>query len=162
MISWIFSTLLVPLFPALEDPRQSYATQMAELSARLERSKQATVQKEDAPSEPRLSSTPMPQVTGRVFERRMSTEVSELEDVSVDVLSALSLTGIVQSDGRRFAIVSDGQADHVVAAGSYLLGAARVAQVNPDSLLLVLQAGANVGKQVELHLRGGQAEGMTP
>ncbi|WP_370262837.1 hypothetical protein [Limnobacter sp.] len=161
MIEWLVSMFLVPLFPALESPQAVHGATLAQLMDRLEQSDLPTTALE-RPADSPVKQVKLPAVSGRALERRSEALASVGGESATDAIAGLSLTGVVESAGRRFAIVTHGPDDHVVAEGSHVLGVAKVIQVKEDSLTLKTHTGPEAGKTIQLHLRGTQTEGAQP
>ncbi|HEX4918304.1 MAG TPA: hypothetical protein VFV43_10435 [Limnobacter sp.] len=162
MIDWLLSVLIGAWVPGLEDPSIAYRSEMNTLVNRLQKSSTLVETPASDPSDSSSDFRAQPNVTGRLFERRSLSELTTQVGLSADVISALSLTGLVQSGKERFAIVNDGEADHVVAAGSYLLRGARVLSVNQGSVLLSVEVNEGESKVVELRLESSPEEETKP
>lgn len=152
MIDWLLMMVLGPWVPGMEDPATVYKPEMVALTARIERS--MALQNEPPAAIDYRPPTPIshPVITGRLFEFRELIAPADQTQMSADAIGALSLSGILQSGRDRVAIVSDGENDHVVAAGSHLFQSARVLRVNQDSVVLSIDAKEGKGKLVELRL----------
>ncbi|MFN7507192.1 MAG: hypothetical protein ACK5Q1_16715, partial [Limnobacter sp.] len=96
----------------------------------------------------------LPLITGRLFQWA-SAEGSEAASLSAAIDSAaetLRLTGLIESAGQRVAILNDGQKDHVVGVGSYVLGAYKVTSFGPGRVVLSPINSVAGGKRLELNL----------
>lgn len=165
MIDALFSLLLVPFIPALEDPSVTHAATLNALEQRLNQSRNTPLANPDAEtvSSSLLVDTPerLPLITGRVFEWSSSAVASEQAQVDEigRTVEALRLTGVIESSGQRVAILNDGHTDHVVGVGSYVLNAYRVSSLDSGNVVLMPVAGWAKGKRLELKLMPGSTPG---
>lgn len=167
MIETLFSLLLVPLMPALGDPFVNHAAALAAVERTLQqgRNVQSAAPNVDAVASelPLLTDTPesLPLITGRLFawSNVQRSEEQALGDELGITTEALRLTGLIESSGQRVAILNDGQRDHVVGVGSYVLNAYRVNALNSDHVVLLPVDGWTKGKRLELKLMPGATPG---
>ena len=162
MISLLFSLLLVPLMPELANPADQHSDDLSLLAHRIRQSQEilpsppvdlAQVQVESARD--------LPVITGRVFDwsatqRNAKGEVATANDLPVDTLR---LTGMIESAGQRVAILNDGEQDHVVAVGSYVLNTYKVISFGVNRVVLMPLDGLAGGKPLELNLMPGTLPG---
>lgn len=163
MIELIFSLLLVPILPELADPVESHSMALRELDRRLSRGGPNSIGvAENAAAGPSanvlVSDSPsLPVITGWLFEWSNINSIVSLGEVAVSGLSAVSLrlTGLIEISGQRVAILNDGEKDHVVGIGSYVLNTHRVETLGRRHVVLMplnVEAG---GARLELNLMPG-------
>jgi hypothetical protein len=160
MIDYLFSLLLVPIFPQLADPVLTHAVAMKELEDRLLWGRNPPpVKSGSIPSinlSEELNSNPanLPPISGRLLEWSSSQVAEEQNRQFVIGLSAglLRLTGMIEASGQRAAILNDGQQDHVVGVGSYVLNAYRVASIGKEQIVLMAVDPRLGNKRLELNL----------
>lgn len=161
MIEFIFSALLVPLMPALADPAVSHDPALKDLRARLDQSQSAQpalVPVELLPSKPQPSTKlSLPAISGRLFDwTRNSADATGQPSMAVGASAqSLRLTGLIETSGQYVGILNDGEKDHVVGVGSYVMDAYRVVSLGKRRMVLMpldKQAGA---APVELGLLPG-------
>lgn len=162
MMDLLFSILLVPFFPELENPEKNYAAAVATLEQRINAGQRSTEQfaesgqehVESTPNSQRLGVTQLPPITGRLFQWSSSSWKDQINRHAVVDLSAesLRLTGLIESAGQRVAILNDGQLDHVVGVGSYVLGAYQVTSFGPGRVVLSRIDSRAGEKRLELNL----------
>lgn len=166
MIEFLFSALLVPLFPDLESPATRHAQNLSELQRRLNEDRNRVVAQGLTPDEAAAEASlalgtdvaDLPKITGRVFawsaaQARLANESSE----GGGGLSAesLRLTGVIESSGQRVAILNDGQVDHVVGLGSYVMDSHKVIALTQRQVVLSPIDSKARGKNLELNLTPG-------
>lgn len=162
MMDFLFAILLVPFFPELDDPKDKHAAAMAELGQRLNAGqKQAGVVSGPVDSSAlqhartlSVRAADLPPITGRLFQWSTAQWGDEADRRAAVDLSAdsLRLTGLIESAGQRVAILSDGQADHVVGVGSYVLGLYKVTSFGPGQVVLSRIDSRAGEKRLELNL----------
>lgn len=161
MIEFIFSALLVPFLPALADPVVSHEQALKALQARLNQAqiaKPAAVAAELSPSASQLTTAPsLPVISGRLFAWSKSAADTELPSSVTTAVSAqsLRLKGLIETSGQYVGILNDGEKDHVVGVGSYVMDAYRVVSLGKRRMVLMpldRQAG---GAPLELGLLPG-------
>jgi hypothetical protein len=157
MMDFLFAILLVPFFPELGDPKEKHAMAMAELVQRLNTGqKQAVVAPEfiEQPSSLSVRVEDLPPITGRLFQWASIEGGDGLGQGDAIDLSAesLRLTGLIETAGQRVAILNDGEKDHVVGVGSYVLGAYKVTSFGPGRVVLSPIHARAGGKRLELNL----------
>lgn len=162
MMNFIFSILLVPLFPQLGDPQENHAAATTELQQRLNvGQKQAGGFSE--PLDTRVlqpvntlgvRKVDLPPITGRLFQWSTTQWGDEANRRATVELSAgsLRLTGLIESAGQRVAILNDGQVDHVVGIGSYVLGLYKVTSFGTGKVVLSRIDSRAGEKRLELNL----------
>lgn len=174
MISFLFSMILVPWLPELDDPKKTHATAIATIESRLSDNfgdpfvnppgqaplNPATTVTAPVPNILVSSVETLPSITGRLFEWS-NREVGEPDPfATVDLAAkALRLTGLIDSAGQKVAILSDGEEDHVVGLGSYVLGAYKVAAFGPGRVVLVRIDSREGEKRLELNLMREETSG---
>ncbi|MCR2745943.1 hypothetical protein [Limnobacter parvus] len=167
MIEYLFSMLLVPLLPALENPDIGHAESLMALEQRLNQGRNSSVRVSEAkaPGDDELTlasnTESLPAITGRLFEWSSNLLVSEqarIDDLGRAV-GSMRLTGIIESSGQRVAILNDGQRDYVVGVGSYVLNAYRVNSLGAGNVVLLPVDGRARGKPLELKLMPGVTPG---
>lgn len=165
MIDVLFSLLLVPLIPALEDPSVTHAATLSNLEQRLNQSRNTPAANLDvvAANSSLMIDKPeeLPLITGRVFEWSSSAvtkQKAQIDEIGQTV-EALRLTGVIESSGQRVAILNDGHSDHVVGVGSYVLNAYRVSSLDSGNVVLLPVDGWTKGKRLELKLMPGSTPG---
>ncbi|VWX34428.1 conserved hypothetical protein [Limnobacter sp. 130] len=162
MMDFLFSILLVPFFPELDDPRRNHAGAITELEQRLSAGQKQAVG-EAEPSQDHLKSkgstlsiesAELPPITGRLFQWSSSQWGDEANRRAAIDLSAesLRLTGLIESAGHQVAILNDGQMDHVVGVGSYVLGLYKVTSFGPGRVVLSRIDARAGDKRLELNL----------
>ena len=161
MIELLVSSLL-PFMQFLEDPESRYQESTQRIESRLQ-SIDATNSDELPPLPVRvLSDKKIPPVSGRLVESSASLkgqDASENQNLVSEQL--LRLTGVIESDGQRVGIVSNGQQDVVVGVGSYLFGTFKVIQVGSSELVMSrLTQGRKPAGPVTLKLNGENAAGV--
>lgn len=167
MIEFLFSLLLVPLVPALQNPDIGHAESLGALEQRLNQGRNAslTVSEANVPDSEKSilasSSEYLPPITGRLFEWSSNVLASEQarQDELGRTVESMRLTGVIESSGQRVAILNDGQRDHVVGVGSYVLNAYRVNSLSAGNVVLLPVDGRTRGKPLELKLMPGAAPG---
>ncbi|WP_334119130.1 hypothetical protein [Limnobacter sp.] len=167
MIEFLFSLLLVPVLPELEDPAERHAVALKGLEQRLNQGRQgaggAVGRLVAAPQPEALSpdSSRLPAITGRLFEWSSVNSLAEQGQVAAYGLSAesLQLTGLIESSGQRVAILNDGEKDHVVGLGSYVLGTYQVVAFGRGQVVLMPLDTKTGGKRLELNLIPGVSSG---
>lgn len=167
MIEFLFSLLLVPLVPALENPGIGHAKSLEAMEQRLNQGKNAylTVPEVTVPDAEKsnLAINPelLPPITGRLFEWSNNVVVSEPTNQGAQdrPVESMRLTGILESSGQRVAILNDGQRDYVVGVGSYVLDAYRVNSLSAGKVVLLPLDERAKGKPLELNLMPGAAPG---
>lgn len=160
MIEFLFSLLLVPMLPELADPAESHAVALRELGQRLNQGQQsfegvgrglvAKAQPDSLIPDP----SRLPLITGRLFEWSSMNSKAEQDQRAAYGLSAesLQLTGLIESSGQRVAILNDGEKDHVVGVGSYVLGSYKVVALGLGQAVLMPLDAKTGGKRLELNL----------
>lgn len=173
MMEFLFSLLLVPILPELADPEESHSTALRELDRRLSRGGPGSMElAEGAVADPGLNAsataamlnTPplsLPAITGGLFEWSNIRSVSNLGDQTAGGSAPVSLrlTGLIETSGQRVAIINDGDKDHVVGVGSYVLNTHRVEALGRRHAVLMplnVEAGA---ARLELNLMSGDMPG---
>lgn len=143
MIEFIFSALLVPLLPSLADPAATHSQALKELQTRLNQAQLAppiTTAAESSPGELKLTTAAaLPAISGRLFDwSKSSADLAVQQSIAVAV-SAQSwrLTGLIETSGQYVGILNDGEKDHVVGVGSYLMDAYRVASLGNGRMILM-------------------------
>ncbi len=161
MIELLVSSLL-PFMQFLENPEIRYEETAQQIEGRL-RSIDATSGDELPPLPPvALSDKKIPPVSGRLLQQTASPKDSGVSD-NQNLVSEqlLRLTGVIESDGQRVGIVSNGQQDVVVGVGSYLFGTFKVIQVGSSELVMSrLTQGRKPAGPVTLKLNGESAAGV--
>lgn len=153
MISALFSLLLVPVMPHLEDPVLNHGTRLAELQQRLKTDEATQPPVQVLNKELALPAAELPLITGRIFDWSNKGKAEQQQEVLLDnAVEALRLTGIIESSGQRVAILNDGQRDHVVGQGSYVLNAYQVASLDGATVVLVPISRQVGRKKLELNL----------
>jgi hypothetical protein len=160
MINSIFALLLVPLFPGLADPDSAHGPALQALESKLAQGRsglQAAGQDVGniAPGKELLLNPPaLPLITGRIFGWSSKTGSDQFQPEADFTLVAesLRLTGMIESSGQRVAIVNDGQKDHVLALGSYLMNTYQVTSVGPGKLVLLPVSAMAGAKKIELNM----------
>ena len=167
MIEYLFTFLLVPLIPSLADPAANHAATLTTLEQRMNQGLQASSTVVDASlvmSEPVKLNTKvaeLPPITGRMFgwsaPKSMGDQVesAELEKF----VGSLRFAGEIESSGKRVAILNDGEQDHVVGVGSYVLGVYKVTSLGRGKVVLTPVDGWTGGKRLELNLMSGTERG---
>lgn len=161
MIELLVSSLL-PFMQFLEDPKLRYGETAQRIESRL-RSIEATNGDEQPPLPLLvLSDKKIPPVSGRLLESSASLKEPEaMENQGRVSEQLLRLTGVIESDGQRVGIVSNGQQDMVVGVGSYLFGAFKVIEVGRSNLVMSrLEQGKKPSGPVTLKLNGESAAGV--
>ena len=162
MISLLFSLLLVPLLPELANPADQHSDDLSLLAQRIRQSQEILPQAPGVVAQTEIASVrDLPVITGRLFEwsatqRNAKGEVPAADDLPVETLR---LTGMIESAGQRVAILNDGQQDHVVAVGSYVLNAYKVISFGANRVVLMPLDGLAGGKPLELNLMPGNVPG---
>lgn len=160
MMDFLFGILLVPFFPQLDDPQENYAATMDRLEQRLnagqwqvgsvaEPKDSGDVQLDSALS---VRAMDLPPITGRLFQwsgTQSGHEANRQAAVNLS-LQSLRLTGLIESAGQQVAILNDGQVDHVVGVGSYVLDTYRVTSFGPGQVVLSPLDPRAGGKRLEL------------
>lgn len=163
MMDYLFSLLLVPLMPSLANPEVTHSEALTTLEQRLEQGRQATLNQSTeamVPAEPARLNTEkdaLPVITGRVFEwsSRESADVQTQNAALGRFAESLRFTGEIESSGQRVAILNDGEQDHVVAVGSYVLNSYQVTALGQGTVVLMPLDGWSGGKRLELKLMPG-------
>ena len=161
MIEFIFSALLVPLLPALADPAVSHDRTLSELQSRLNQARQAqpaAVAADLSADDPQtLSDPPLPVISGRLFAWSKSiTETGQPTTVTAAVSAqSLRLTGLIETSGQYVGILNDGEKDHVVGVGSYVMNAYRVVSLGKRRMVLMPLDRQTGGMPLELDLLPG-------
>lgn len=162
MISLLFSLLLVPLLPELANPTDQHSDDLSLLAQRIRQSQEMLpVPPIDLVQVQVENERDLPLITGRLFDwsvtqRNAKGEVLTANDPHVD---RLRLTGMIESAGQRVAILNDGQKDHVVAVGSYVLNTYKVISFGANRVVLMPLDGLAGGKPLELNLMPGNVPG---
>lgn len=163
MIDYLFTLLLVPVLPELASPNLNHATALSALEQRLNQSQQVvpTVLEAAEVSEVQQPAPSLPKISGRLFSWSSTDANDEKARKDAVVLSAeaLTLTGMIESSGQRVAILSDGEKDHVVGVGSYVLDAYKVVSFGPGQVVLMPLDGQAGGKPLQLNLMPGVLPG---
>jgi hypothetical protein len=162
MISTLFSLLLVPLLPELANPADQHSADLNLLAQRIRQSQEILPRTPEdlAPAQPDNTRS-VPVITGRLFDwsasqRNAQGAVSLAQDLPVETLR---LTGMIESAGQRVAILHDGEKDHVVAIGSYVLNTYKVISFGANRVVLMPLDGLAGGKPLELNLMPGTLPG---
>lgn len=160
MMEFIFSMLLVPLLPELGDPHINHASAITALEGRLseKRSDKLTKKPVEGAVTPAhsliASAEALPAISGRLFQWsdvEKGGNPNGLE--AVDLLAeSLRLTGLIESAGQKVAILNDGQDDHVVGVGSFVLGTYKVASFGPGRVVLFRIDSRSGERRLELNL----------
>ena len=143
MIEFIFSALLVPLLPALADPAVSHDLALKGLQARLNQAQLAqpgAVAAELLPSEPQPNTRlALPAISGRLFDwSKTSADATGQPSLAVGASAqSLRLTGLIETSGQYVGILNDGEKDHVVGVGSYVMDAYRVVSLGKRRMVLM-------------------------
>jgi len=143
MIEFIFSALLVPLLPALADPAVSHDRALKALQARLNQAQlaqPAPVVAELSPSAPQLTVAPsLPVISGRLFAWSKGAADEGQQSPAAPAVSAqsLRLTGLIETSGQYVGILNDGEKDHVVGVGSYVMDTYRVVSLGKRRMVLM-------------------------
>ncbi|MEQ9108434.1 MAG: hypothetical protein RLO04_13295 [Limnobacter sp.] len=164
MMEFIFSLLLVPIIPELADPMESHSMAMNELNRRLSRGGPGSIEFANAPAVvdavPVISgseSSSLPVITGGLFGwsdiKPMLRQGDEATNGSVS--ASLRLTGLIETSGQRIAILNDGEKDHVVGIGSYVLNTHRVEALGRRHIVLMPLDVETGGERLELNLMPG-------
>ncbi|BET27287.1 Tfp pilus assembly protein PilP [Limnobacter thiooxidans] len=162
MISFLFSLLLVPLLPELANPADQHSDDLNLLAQRIRQSQEILPQTPMDLTQAQVESArDLPLITGRLFDwsatqRNAKGEVPAANDLPVETLR---LTGMIESAGQRVAILNDGQKDHVVAVGSYVLNTYKVISFGVNRVVLMPLDGLAGGKPLELNLMPGTLPG---
>jgi hypothetical protein len=167
MIELLFSLLLVPILPELADPAENHSSALRELDRRLSRGGPNSIAFTEGsavspnPDVLALDSPSLPVITGGLFEWSNINPITSQGEVAVNGLSAVSLrlTGLIEISGQRVAILNDGEKDHVVGIGSYVLNTHRVETLGRRHVVLMplnVEAG---GTRLELNLMPGDLPG---
>lgn len=143
MIEFIFSTLLVPLLPALANPAVSHDQALKELQSRLgqvQHAQPVSMESKLSSAEPQLKpSLALPVISGRLFDWSNSSK-NESGQSSIEIgvsAQSLRLTGVIETSGQYVGILNDGEKDHVVGVGSYVMDAFRVVSLGKRRLVLM-------------------------
>jgi hypothetical protein len=162
MISFLFSLMLVPLLPELANPADQHSDDLSLLAHRIRQSQEILPSRPvGLAQEPVESARDLPVITGRLFDwsetqRDAKGKVQTANDLPVETLR---LTGMIESAGQRVAILHDGQQDHVVAVGSYVLNTYKVISFGANRVVLMPLDGLAGGKPLELNLMPGSVPG---
>lgn len=159
MIHYLFSLLLVPFLPMLEDPVLRHDEALKVVEQRLhpkDRAEQGLLAQAvlAAPEEQKS----LPPITGRLFEwSTLAAQAKVDQTASPGGISAdaLRLTALIESGGQRVAILNDGQKDHVIGVGSYVLDTYRVVSFGSNQVVLAPIDGQSGGKPLQLNLMPG-------
>lgn len=162
MMDYLFSMLLVPFFPSLDDPRTNHASTIAVIQQRLSAGQEPEKRdlnpgRDNSGSEfSALSkgSTELPPITGRLFQWSSTQSGDESRRLAAldSLAESLRLTGLIESSGQQVAILSDGKVDHVVGLGSYVLGVYKVTSFGPGRIVLSGIGTSARTKSLELNL----------
>lgn len=145
MIELLFSLLLVPLLPELADPAESHSAALRELDRRLSRGGPNSIAFTEgsavspSPDVLALDAPSLPVITGGLFEWSNISSITSQGDVtsSLSSVASLRLTGLIEISGQRVAILNDGEKDHVVGIGSYVLNTHRVKTLGRRHVVLM-------------------------
>lgn len=160
MMAYLFSLLLVPMFPELESPNLVHGSALLNIRQQL-RPDSGLIAPPGPVAEVRsadetlsLASAKLPTITGRIFGWSSSQAVQEamqLAAISRSV-SALRYTGMIESAGQKAGILSNGQEEYVVGVGSYLLDHYKVVFMNKAKIVLMPLDQRTGGQSLELNL----------
>jgi hypothetical protein len=162
MISFLFSLLLVPFLPELANPADQHSDDLSLLAQRIRQSQEILpAPPMDLVQDQVENERDLPVITGRLFDwsetqRNAKGGVQTANDLPVETLR---LTGMIESAGQRVAILNDGQQDHVVAVGSYVLNTYKVISFGANRVVLMPLDGLAGGKPLELNLMPGTLPG---
>ncbi|MBU0784782.1 MAG: hypothetical protein KJ798_05370 [Gammaproteobacteria bacterium] len=169
MIEFLFSLLLVPMLPELADPAESHSTALKELDRRLSRGGPGSMEfTEGSVIDPLPGVSPtlnmlnpgsssLPVITGGLFEWSSITPMSGqgYETAGGSSAASLRLTGLIETSGQRIAILNDGEKDHVVGVGSYVLNTHKVVTLGRRHAVLIPLDVETGGARLELNLIPG-------
>lgn len=158
MIGLIIGVIAANYYPALDEPNLVNQQRMTEIVNLI---READVQIEEIqqqglvpPSETdpleiveRPPGPPLPFISGRLFEDDALVELraqaeqqvkSRVDTLPVEPdIGLLNLVGVIDTGAGRIGLISDGETEHVVSTGSYLLGTLRVVEVARNKVVVV-------------------------
>lgn len=160
MIEFLFSVLLIPVLPELADPSDNHSVAIKEIDRRLSRSREnasPSIQGSTVGATPETSSLEAPDlpiITGGLFEWSSTKPINTEGEETAGGLStaSLRLTGLIDISGQRVAILSDGEKDHVVGVGSYVLNTYQVVALGSRNAVLKPLDQGSGGARLELNL----------
>ena len=160
MIDFLFSFLLVPLEPALENPQTLYAGQLTEIVQRLDKSQEVHPALDPELFKPKPVVQPeTPKGILLINTLPKPEEGKSPAGLSSEALATLSLTGVMQVGKGKVAILNDGVNDHVLALGSYLLNSMQVSFIGNDRIRLTPIQQTAESKDIELILQHANKKG---
>jgi hypothetical protein len=161
MIELLVSSLL-PFMPFLENPALRYNEAAQRIEARLRTIAEANGDAHLNIAPPVISDKKIPPLTGRLLHAAQELAPSNVSPNPNRVSEQfLRLTGVIEADGQRVGIVSNGQQDVVVGVGSYVFGEFRVIEVGQYAVVMTrLASGKQATKTLTLKLTSEVAAGV--
>lgn len=162
MIELVFQWLLIPAFmPGMADQSQEIQSRLEAVQSRLSQIDKEQMQLIQSPNH-FVERVSLPRVTGRVLGDAWSPE-SELDSqattpagVADTPQSELALRGVLKVGNSRVAIISQGENEHVLGVGSYLINKYQVREIGPGHVQLHSLKGKEADVRLTLtHASGG-------
>ncbi len=152
----LFVSLVLPFMQFLEDPQLRYDEAVQRIEGRLQTIHVSSADEEAQKMPAVVSEKYIPPVSGRLLQAHLDPKVLETSTTQHMVSEQLlRLTGVIEADGQRVGIVTNGQQDLVVGVGSYVFGAFKVLEVGHSDLMMSrLNAGKKSAGPVTLKLNG--------
>lgn len=157
MISLIIGLIATNYYPALDEPNMANQQRMANIVTLVREADQKVEEIQQGVAQPGAEATevayksegpPLPFISGRLLEDDALVELraqaeeqvqaTRIESLPVEPdVSLLKLVGIIDTGTGRIGLINDGETEHVVSTGSYLLGTLRVVEVARDKVVVV-------------------------
>lgn len=179
MIELIFQWLLIPAFlPGMADQSREVQTRLEAVHTRLteidrdlarftqDPANLMSVSMKPANPLDEGERLPLPRVTGRVLGEglaptaQLAAEPSPQDKEAGAISNELALRGVLKVGNARVAIVSQGDSEYVLGAGSYLINKYRVREIGPSHIQL--QALQGKGADMRLTLSHASDESSSP
>lgn len=157
MIGFVIGIIAANFYPALDEPNLANQQRMGDIVTLIREAdlKVEEIQSGVLEADPdalevvaRPEGPPLPFISGRLLEddalvelrakAKEQVEANLVESLPVEPdVSLLNLVGVIDTGTGRIGLVSDGETEHVVSTGSYLLGTLRVVEVARDKVVVV-------------------------